>query len=227
MLAFNWLIYVISFREEFLAKNRSSVLINIAPFLICVLTLLYTKELKGGLHNIEKFLPLLAFPVIFNTIDSRKDQSFFLKVFSICMLLMSVTCFCYGLYNFAFVDESQQVLVGDFFNRVPSRWNAMTNKNLMRPFLINPIYMSLYVSFAMFVVLSGRFVNGLVKSLIGGVPDYFSIFNWKQNWIVCLFLCPNSLRTSDRQQGAPILLFYFCFLRFYRVNRINFTQSGT
>src|SRR6188768_3832677 len=112
-LAFNWLIYVISFNE--------------------------------------KFLTLLAFPVILNTIDTRRDHTFFLKAFAICILLMSVTCFCYGLHNFFFVDENQQVLVGDYFNRVPGRWNAMTNLNLMRPFLINPIYMSLYVSFAIFV----------------------------------------------------------------------------
>ena len=166
ILAFNWLIYVISFKEKFHTKNRTSVLINIAPFLFCVLSLLYSTRVSIGLHNIEKLLPLLAFPVIINTIDTRKDYTFFLKVFSIFILLMSATCFCFGLYNLIFVAENQQVLVGDFFNRIPSRWNAMTNLNLMRPFSINPIYMSLYVSFVIFAILSEKFVKGYAKMLI-------------------------------------------------------------
>jgi O-antigen ligase len=210
MLAFNWLIYIISFKEKF-PKNRRSVLINIAPFLICVLTLLYAPELKAGLHNIEKLLPLLAFPVILNTIDTRRDYTFFLKVFSICILLMSVTCFCYGLHNFIFVDENQQVLVGDYFNRVPGRWNAMTNLNLMRPFLINPIYMSLYVSFAIFVVLSEKFVNGFVKSLL---VIFLIIFQFLIGSRIGLFAFFFALIVFVLQIGSKERRFYFSIFAF-------------
>ena len=207
ILAFNWLIYVISFKEEkLLAKNRNSVLINIAPFLFCVLSLLYSTQVRVGLHNIEKLLPLLAFPVIINTIDTRKDYTFFLRVFSIFILLMSLTCFCYALYNFFFVAESQQVLVGDFFNRIPSRWNAMTNINLMRPFLINPIYMSLYVSFAIFVVLSGKFVDGFVKSL---VVVFLIIFQFLIGSRIGLFAFFFALIVFVLQIGNKQRRFYF------------------
>ena len=119
---------------------------------------------------------------------------------------MSAICFCYGLYNLILVDENQQVLVGDNFNRVPSRWNALTNLNLMRPFLINPIYMSLYVSFAVFIVLSEKFVNGFVKALL---VTFLIIFQFLIGSRIGLFAFFFAIMVFVLQVGNKKRRFYF------------------
>ncbi len=167
LLALNWLLYFIVVRKKrMVPKGFLSIAINIAPFLFAVISLVYCMELIKGLHAIEKFLPLLAFPVILATMGTKKDKQFFLRIFAFTLLLISITCFIYGLYNFIFVAENKQLLVGDFFNSVQTRWNALTNVSLMRPFSINPIYMSLYVSLAFYILLFEKFSSRIVKVLV-------------------------------------------------------------
>src|SRR5688572_24364805 len=69
-------------KGTFMVSQLGSLLVNILPFFFAVITLSYCKDLKLGLHAIEKFLPLLAFPVILCTLNLSKDNQFFLNVFA-------------------------------------------------------------------------------------------------------------------------------------------------
>jgi len=173
VLALNWLIYVVFILQRKVPGNILSPAINIAPFIFSAISLIYCNDIIKGLHTIEKYLPLLSFPVILFTIGTQRNITFFFKVFGFTILSMAVVCFINGMYNLFFLADTDQVLVGDFFNRIQSKWNALTSTNLMRPFSINPIYMSLYVSFAFYIFLFKKFTSWIVK---GGIILFLILF---------------------------------------------------
>jgi O-antigen ligase len=128
--------------------NRKLFLISSFIFFGIVTCWLYSPE---PLKVLEKHLPLILLPLIFACADKDIIDRRLTLYFGYSVLAMTMISFTFGLYNFFHVDADSQVIVGDSFNQVVSPWNALTNKALMRPFIINPIYMSLYVSFALMI----------------------------------------------------------------------------
>ena len=143
-----------------ITRRSQRIIILLAPFIFLTISVFYS---SGGFKNLEKFLPLLIFPILLTSIDVKKMESRILEAFLFSIMGMSVVSMLHALYIFFFLPVDQQVLVGDFINAVPSRWNALTNINLMLPFRINPIYMSLYISFAFYILLFGRWKLSTLK----------------------------------------------------------------
>jgi O-antigen ligase len=140
--------------NEMIASGRAyRFLWTTLPFFFIVISLLYTDDLKQGLKSVEKYLPLLSFPVVFSLIQSKRSPIFFARIFGITVLGIAIICLAYALYNFYFLPEEAQQPVGDNYSMIQSKWNALSNTSLMQPFNINPIYMALYVSFALFTFL--------------------------------------------------------------------------
>ena len=129
--------------------NKTRILVNIAPFLFCVLSLIYTSSLSDGSFAIEKYLPLLALPLIFFSRDSI-DYKWFLYTFSFSIFALCLISFLFNSYHF-FVLHDNTALVGDDYNHIITSWNAFADENLVRPFDISPIYLSLYISFSLMV----------------------------------------------------------------------------
>ena len=140
-----------AYRHLLSKDQRTLLIVNIVPFLFIVLSLSYSTSVHAGLKGIEKYLPLLAFPFIFSALQSRKDENFFVRLFAVIVLIMVAVCTGYALFNFFFKPAEAQLAVGDNYSQIISKWNALSNTSLMQPFAINPIYMSLYVSFALFI----------------------------------------------------------------------------
>lgn len=136
-----------------LRKQLNSLVALIFPFIFILISILYSQR---GIKALEKHLPLLFIPLIISLIYSKESRTTLLKTFVLSIVLMCIVCFTYGLYNFFFISAEDQRIVGDNMNSVISSWNALTNESLTRPFEINPIYMSLFVSFAFFIVLLNK-----------------------------------------------------------------------
>jgi len=134
--------------------NYRGLLLSVAPFLYCVFSLLYTQDLHAGGKAIEKFLFLALFPLLFVSLPESK-RSLSLKAFAIVILTMAVVCIVNGLYNLLPGHELPAIIV-DNYNGVPSRWNVITNTSLVLPFDISPIYLSMYVSFAIVIFVYGK-----------------------------------------------------------------------
>ncbi len=131
-----------------LNDNRKVFFISILIFCGIVVCWLYSPQ---PIKVLEKHLPLIVLPLIFATAEKEMIDPRLALYFAYSVLAMAIVSFVFGLYNFIFIDSDNHVIIGDNFNRVVSRWNVLTNKALMRPFIINPIYMSLYVSFALMI----------------------------------------------------------------------------
>jgi O-antigen ligase len=129
-------------------RHRQFFLISTLIFFGIVVCWLYSPQ---PVKVLEKHLPLILLPLIFACADKDMIDRRLPLCFAYSILAMTIISFVFGLYNFFSIDADNQVIVGDSFNRVVSSWNALTNKALMRPFTINPIYMSLYVSFALMI----------------------------------------------------------------------------
>lgn len=154
VLIASWLYAEKNTLKKYFYKEARSIVILLIPFLFILVSSFYSaSSFLTKWHAIEKYFPLAAFPIIFGTLSIRKNDDFLLEIFASVILCICIVNFSFGLYNFFVIPEGEQLLVGDNYNKIPSKWNALSNTVLMRPFSINPIYMSLYISFAVLVVL--------------------------------------------------------------------------
>lgn len=137
--------------------------LNYVPFLICVITLFYTKDLKTGLFSIEKYLPLIAIPSLFILYPVKRNELILSAfVYSICTLCL--VALAWNFITLIIWPEKIQ-FVGDYYSRVPSVWNHFTHSNLTSLFNINPIYLSLYILFCILIVIE-KFVNTVKKYIL-------------------------------------------------------------
>ncbi|MEK6780175.1 MAG: O-antigen ligase family protein [Bacteroidota bacterium] len=149
-----------------LIKNFRSILVLTLPFLFIFVSLSYSTFLAEGLKAIEKYIPLLVFPLFLGSKAVNKNHFFFPRIFSLTILLICIICLSFGLYIFFTVSADNQVIIGDYFNGVVTKWNALTNDNLTKPFQINPIYLAMYVSFSIFIFVLDDFLRPWVRVLI-------------------------------------------------------------
>lgn len=170
------------------AQVRTPLLISILPFLYIILSLTYSSDVPRGWKAIETYLPLLAFPIIFSTLETRNRPVFFLRAFACVILAMCVICTTYALYNFFFLPEGNQLTVGDSYSAVHSRWNALSNTSLMEPFDISPIYMSLYVSFALFICVTEQSIKTSWKIVLVAILIVFQLLASSRIGIAALLL---------------------------------------
>lgn len=150
-----YLIIIILFvkKEELLRSIKSYqelLYINAGPFVFCLISLLYTSSVDEGLFAIEKYLPLLILPFVLASYPEL-DRALSMKTFAIAVVSICILSVIWNIYNFL-VHPSPELYVGDLFNRVETRWNRFTHKNLVDPFQINPIYLSLYACFSIVVI---------------------------------------------------------------------------
>lgn len=175
-------------KKKFKSVKTKLLLINILPFLFICISLIYTEAPYEGLKGVEKYLPLLAFPFIFHITVNERSNQFLLRVFAISVLIMVGVCTIYALYNFIFLAAENQLAVGDNYSKIISKWNALSNTSLMQPFSINPIYMSLYISFAMFIFVLDSHLKPYLRILLTIILIAFQLLISSRIGMGALFL---------------------------------------
>ena len=100
--------------------------------------LMYTSNWTEGIQRVETKLPLLIFPLILFSfpIKNQKGNSSILRSFVAGCLIASIYCFTNGLLKYLEIGE-----------------NWMTYKKLGNFLGFHPTYFSMYLSFALFIVL--------------------------------------------------------------------------
>lgn len=199
------------------------ILINISVFLFLLISISYGKDLNSEIYAIEKFLPLLTFPILLNLINLENKINFFLSAFAYTICCMSMICISYGAFDF-FFGSGESPIAGDFFNGVNSQWNIFSNIVLMRPFDISPIYMSLYVSFSIFVIVLNKSLPSKQRIFLAIFLLFFQIMIGSRIGLISFFICVTVILlffVSKKIKKRLVILIMCSLVFLYALTSIN------
>ena len=127
-------------------KNRMALLFA-SFFIILILSLLYSENLKQGFLFIEKTLPLFAFTVIFCTSDFSIDKIRLRRLLNYFL----VTCFIGSLVCLGYASLKQTTNYG--WNIKDIHWELFTYHNFTEILHISSVYFSIFIAFAIVILL--------------------------------------------------------------------------
>lgn len=172
LIGLNWLLEV-NFGEKYrrmTATMGNKYLLSFGVFyLVYVVGLLYSSEIRGpdgALFNLEVKLSLLLFPVFFTTIDfGRLGKMFVKKIFKAYILGCILSLFL--IFNRAVFEYFQVQDTGVFYY-------------VKLAFSHHPSYLSLYFSFAVFILftwlIKGNQIVPLKRNLVVLLILLFQLF---------------------------------------------------
>ncbi|MES2680261.1 MAG: O-antigen ligase family protein [Bacteroidota bacterium] len=141
-------------------------------YLMFIVGLTYTQDLKNGMFQIEQKLSLIVFPFLFATIPalSRRNLKLIFSFFVLVCLLASV----YSVWAGAFVNyRHNQLTTIDLAN--------FTNQNLAGYIGTHSTYFSMYIAFSIFIVFESLKNNSSKRQRL----VYFTLIAW---FVFFLFL---------------------------------------
>jgi O-antigen ligase len=147
--------YPLKVIAERIRSNWKLLLICSSTFLVTVLAMTYSNDPAASRYVLEKQLALLLLPFPLCVIVYQLQWWKLIRVFAGVIVLMAITCMCYAVYSY-YTGNYDLSMVGNYNQSFQFELYSLFGENLMRPFGINPIYMSLYVSFAVFIILFDR-----------------------------------------------------------------------
>lgn len=160
LLAANWLAHrKFSFRND-------SLLLMLSFYMLHAVGLAYTENMTQGIFELDKKIGFLILPIVLSgSTITRVQLDKILRAFSASVLLASIICLVYATHQYL-RNRSSDV----FF------YHSLTEIVDM-----HAIYMAMYVSFAVFIIVSQYWqamVGGSVfkKSLIITILAYFLVF---------------------------------------------------
>ncbi len=157
--------YPFPFIVESIKKNSIKILICISTFLAAALTLTYSDDPGAGFYVLEKQLPLFLLPLALSVAQYRTNWRIMLRIFALVISSVAIICMTYGVYNY-YTGNYDLSYVGGYFKQFNFEIYSLFGESLMRPFAINPIYMSMYVSFAVFILVVDKGFSTVGKVLL-------------------------------------------------------------
>jgi O-antigen ligase len=155
----------LSFIGQSIKRNLTGILISTSAFLFAAITITYSEEPRVGFYVLEKQLPLLLLPFALSVAQYRMNWNLVVRIFALVISAIAVICMSYGVYNY-YTGNYDLSYVGGYFKQFNFEIYSLYGESLMRPFAINPIYMSMYVSFAIFIVLIDKGLSTFVKIIL-------------------------------------------------------------
>jgi O-antigen ligase len=150
------------------------------PLFYMMATLISSDEPGLGAKSIENKMFFLLFPLLFSSTTFTKYKfNLILKTFTSSIVFWSLVCLGIGLYNVATQNVSFKDMSGDVYNRVVSQWGYISGSKLLEPISLSPIYMSLFVGFAVLICLHLYNVIEFKRRRAGiaALIVYFLVFN--------------------------------------------------
>jgi O-antigen ligase len=128
---FNWLLGNSREGWRWQKKGDWLLLLVISPWMLELVSVLYSTDMKDGLHEVEKRLALIALPVVtFHSVAGVvKDRARVFSLGIICTFLVSLYCLVVASYNFLYRS------VNTFY------WFDFT-----QPIICDPGYISLVIN---------------------------------------------------------------------------------
>ena len=202
-LVINWLLEG-NFRLKFKSLNRNWIFLSIACFYVLhLVALIYTDNIKEGFFQLEKKLPLVVITLVVIT-SQKLNQIQFKKIlfcFFFSILLSSVICLGYAFHRNNYLET--------FHNPV---WFYFSYNDLTEIIDIQPNYLAVYVSFSIFILF------------------YFMTADWDRYRMprkltisfTILYLVFFLLLLAGRTPIAATILVLFCFsvYSFYKSNKL-------
>ncbi len=156
-------IYFIRYRKTYKINTSISYYFPTAIFLVALLGLIYTNNLKSGFYFIEKNLSALVFPIIFLLIPFVKTKTQnLLKFFAISVF--SLMTF-YLIFQLRLIYNSSQGL--------ETLFHYNTHYNIARRFGSHNTYLSAYIIFSIIIFLYTIFSKKEKKNYF---PIVFYVF---------------------------------------------------
>ncbi|MFD2512657.1 O-antigen ligase family protein [Pontibacter locisalis] len=147
-------------------KQNKWALIVIAFYALHILGLSYTTDLKAGLFDVEKKLPLLLFPLVLGSTIFSKEIAYkkVAQYFTAGCFLAAIYCLAHALFRFWNNIPTQQSVYGGFEATQAFRkqnggtshiWDYITYTELTLPLKIHPTYFAMYVAFISLYLILG------------------------------------------------------------------------
>jgi hypothetical protein len=143
--------------------GRPGLFFILSALLVGALSLIAIQSvapLREAMSDLHKFIPVALFPLLMFLSESyykeNRIRDAALWSFSIAVTLTCFHCLLIGFYNFIVLEPSLDAANEDHFNRILSSWNYLSYERLSDPSGLHPAYLSLFISFSVFFLLSER-----------------------------------------------------------------------
>jgi O-antigen ligase len=213
LLSLNWILAG-KFKHKFRSLSGNKLALGFVCFYILhLIGLLYTTDLKSGLADIQTKLSILVFPLILvsSTPLTRKQYTTILAGFVLSCTLALIVCFSYALYQF-YLNQTVQYF---YYHDLSSILG------------IHAVYLAMYVNLAIGIVV--YFLNKYWKQLgRGGIFAMFLliallftgiVFLSSKTIIIVVFIFANLflIKLFYKRQGVVLSLAYallinICFI---------------
>lgn len=133
------------FRKPIMTPDdKTKLALTSSLFLAYTIGVLYSSNISEGLTALTAKLSLLLFPIIFclNTRLSQERQEKLLSFYVIAAFLISLFCFAKAVFINLATSKTEAI-----------DWNAITYHSLSNAINFHAVYLSMYVSFAVFIIL--------------------------------------------------------------------------
>lgn len=139
-----------------LAATNNWVPFFLLLYVLHILALLYTENMKAGLFDLEKKLSLLLFPLVFGTslVAPKVSRKRVLYVFVASCLAVAVYCLAGAFYRYWHQVPPATSVYGGFeatqafksgHGSTSALWEYITYSELTSPLKLHPTYLSMYV----------------------------------------------------------------------------------
>ncbi len=142
--------------------------------LLAVSCFIYPGEPGAGFSKAEKYIAIGLMPLLLSRVYpkgiGRSEWQRVLWVYACFVTLLAAYCFALGLYKFIFLPAPLEGQ-GDYYNGVSSRWNYLSYATLSQYVDLHPTYLSVFVSFAIFVFIDNysqwrRFRYSIIAAIV-------------------------------------------------------------
>lgn len=123
-------------------------LVLLIPFVFSLIALYYSTDIQSGIFSLQKNLSFVVFPLIFLLNPSISESRFnkILQVFVHLIFIISIICF---FNSVRLIVEHGGII--DQARLLDREYYFYTNTSLSGAIGMNPIYLSMYVNFALFI----------------------------------------------------------------------------
>jgi O-antigen ligase len=174
--------------------NNPTLILLISLYLLYLIGMLYTDNLKVGYQTIETKLSFLIFPLTFSTYaqTSKNNINNYLKLFIYGAIVNAIVCFCWASY--CFLKPVYITLYG-----IPYNFGANYFYYAQLSIFMHPSYIAMYSVFALIALVHLMEINELK-------------LNWKSVIAISLLIL-FVLLLSSKAGWICLLLFALYFFR--------------
>lgn len=218
VLAINWI-----FEDRFSVKwdrfnnNKVLLLCFCSIYILSVLGLIYTENMRQGLFELEKNATILLFPLIFASSKplEKNEIRILFKALILACIIASIVCLGYAVYrNYEEGHTLTYVFNAIFYDiHLPGRYEYFNYYYFIYYFLtdplgIHPIYLAMYTLFSSCLVIWLWWDRSKFKEELSWIFIFLLIYNS----IIIVLLSSRTQMFSLIILGT-IFVFYYCYRR--------------